>query len=244
MKNMPDFVRYIAFLLLIFICLLPLSQQANPEKQAQHSERHFREEKLEEYRQDRAFRYDVNPYRRNTIWQKVHYYLVQLFKAIFSDKGATPYLVSLILLGIITFVVIKLSDGQFQWIFGKESKNKAGQVVLPDEKTGGTDFIALADKALQEGDLRMCVRYRYLCILKELDEIAFIHWHKDKTNRDYLREIQDPAIRSQFQVQTLVFDYVWYGKFPLSNDQFQSIQSDFQRLIESIQNAKKKPDEG
>jgi hypothetical protein len=243
MKSMPD-VRYISSVLLVFLCLLPLSQQANPEKQAQHSERHFREEKLEEYRQDSAFRYDVNPYRRNTIWQKVNYYLVQLFKAIFSNKGIAPFLGSLILLGIIIFAVIRLSDGQFQWIFGKESKSKAGKVVLPDEETGGTDFNALADKALQEGDLRLCVRYHYLYILKELDENAFIHWHKDKTNRDYLREIQAPAIRSQFQVQTLVFDYVWYGKFPLGNDQFQNIQSGFQRLIESIQDVKRKPDEG
>jgi hypothetical protein len=240
---MPDFVRPISSLLLVFLCLLPFSQQANPEKQAQFSQRHFQRKKLEEYRQDKVFRYDVNPYRRNTIWQKIRYYLGRLFKAIFRDKEVAPFLSSLILLGILIFAVIRLSDGQFQWIFGKKSKSMAGQVVLPDEDPVGTDLNALADKALQEGDLRLCVRYHYLYILKELDENAFIHWHKDKTNRDYLREIQTPAIRSQFRIQTLVFDYVWYGKFPLGNEQFQNIQSGFESLIESIQDAKRKPDE-
>ncbi len=243
MKRMTDFIGYISSVLLVLLCLLPLSQQANPEKQAQHSERHFREERLEEYRQDRAFCYDVNPYRKNTIWEKINYYLARLFKAFFNNKGVAPFIGLLVLLGIIIFAVIRLSDGQFQWIFGKEGKNRAGKVVLSDEKTGGTDLNALADKALQEGDLRLCVRYHYLYILKELDENDFIHWHKNKTNCDYLREIQSPSIRSQFQVQTLVFDYVWYGKFPLNSDQFQNIQSGFQRLIESIQDAKRKSDE-
>ena len=240
---MSDFVRYISSVLLVFLCLLPLSQQAEPEKQAQHSKPHFGEERLSGYRQDKAFRYEINPYRRNTIWQKINYFLARLFKAIFSEKGVAPFLGSLILLGIIIFAVIKLSDGKFQWIFGKESKNKTGRVVLPDEEIGGINFTVLADQALQEGDLRLCVRYHYLYILKKLDENAFIRWNKDKTNRDYLREIQVPGIRSQFRIQTLAFDYVWYGKFPLSDDQFQNIQSGFENLIKSIQDEKGKSDE-
>ncbi|HKJ40452.1 MAG TPA: DUF4129 domain-containing protein, partial [Sunxiuqinia sp.] len=89
---------------------------------------------------------------------------------------------------------------------------------------------------------RLCVRYHYLYILKELDKKSFINYHKDKTNRDYLREIHSPDIRSQFQQQTLVFDYVWYGKFPLNHDQFHNVQSGFQRLAESIHLAKQGSD--
>ena len=243
MKRMTDLIRSGSSVLLIFLCLLPLNQQASPEKQDQHPERHFREEKLEEYRQDRAFRYDINPYRKNTIREKVNYYLARLFNALFRNNGAVPFIGLLILAGIIILAAIRLSDGHFQWIFGKEDKSRAGKVIPPDEKNGSADLNTLADKALQEGDLRLCIRFHYLRILKELDENAFIHWHKDKTNHDYLREIQSPSIRSQFQVQTLVFDYIWYGKFPVSNDQFQNIQSGFQRLTESIQDAKRKPDE-
>ncbi len=237
---MPDFFRNISRALLILLCLVSFSMSVtSAESPVQPTERHFQEEQLEKYRQDNEFRYDYNPYRQNTIWEKVKYYLYQLFKKAFSDSGAAPYIRSLVILAIIIFAVIKLSEGQFQWFLGKDNKDRTGNVVLPGEEISRIDLQALADKAMQDGDLRLCIRYHYLHILKELDKKAYISWHKDKTNRDYLREIQSADIRSQFKIQTLVFDYVWYGKFQLSNDQFQAVQSGFLNLISSIQNAKK-----
>ncbi len=241
MKNKPDFVRQLIFALLVLVSMLPSALQAAPVEQASLPGRHFREERLTEYKQESEFRYEVNPYREITIGQKIRNYLYRLLRAIFRQKGVTPLLTSAIFLGLIVFAVIRFSGGQFRWIFGKGSKHLPGQVSLPDEEIGGIDLNGLADKALQEGDLRLCIRYHYLYILKELNEAAFISWHKDKTNRDYLHEIQSADIRSQFQIQTLIFDYVWYGKFQPRNDQFQKIQSGFGNLIKAIRQAKEKP---
>ena len=243
MKNSPDFVRHLVFVLLVLVCLLPSGLHADPEQQAHHPKRQFREERLTEYKQESEFRYDVNPYRENTIGQKIKNYLSRLLRSIFSEKGVMPLLTSLIFLGLLVFAVVRLSGGQFQWIFGKGSKSQAGQVIMANEEIGSIDLNRLADQALQEGDQRLCIRYHYLFILKELHDNAFISWHQDKTNRDYLREIQSPDIRSQFQTQTLIFDYVWYGKFQPGPDQFQTIQSGFGNLIKAIREEKRQPNE-
>ena len=236
---MRDFSKLILHILLMLLCMLSLSLQAKPKEQDQYTQRHFQKKKIEEYQHDKEFSYDVNPYRINTINEKIKYYLSQLIKRLFSEKGAAPYIRTLILLAILIFVVIKLFEGQFQWFLGNGSQNKMGTVILPDEETGKVNLQNLADKALKEGNLRMGIRYHYLYILKELDEKNFIQFHKNKTNRDYLQEIQSANIRSQFQIQTMVFDYVWYGNFHLSNDQFQRVLAGFQNMIESIQNAKR-----
>jgi hypothetical protein len=243
MKNSPDSVRQLVFALLMLVGMLPSATQAAVVEQTPLQERHFREEKLTEYKKDREFRYEVNPYRENTVGQKIKNYLSLLLRSIFSEKGIMPLLTSLIFLGLLVFAVVRLSGGQFQWIFGKGSKTHAGQVTLADEEIASVDLNRLADQALQEGDLRLCIRYHYLYILKELHENAFISRHKDKTNRDYLHEIQSPDIRRQFQIQTVIFDYVWYGKFQPGNDQFQEIQSGFGNLIKSIRESKGKPNE-
>lgn len=244
MKSSLDFVRQLVFALLVLVCLLPSGLHADPEQQAHHPKRQFREQKLTEYKQDKQFRYDVNPYREITLGQKLKNFLSRLLRSIFREKGVMPLLTSLVFLALIVLAVVRLSGGQFQWIFGKGSKHLPGQVTLPDKEIGGIDLNSLADRALQEGDLRLCIRYHYLYILKELNEAAFISWHKDKTNRDYLHEIKSPDIRSQFQTQTVIFDYVWYGKFQPGSDQFRKIQSGFGNLIEAIREAKGKPNEG
>lgn len=235
---MPDFGKHITkivfFLLLLFTATKPVFAVKSNETQAQR----FDAEKLEEYRNDRDFRYEVNPYRQNTFWDKIRYYLGQFLNTLFSDKGPGPYIRTLILIVVLALAVIKLVDGNAQWFFGKESKSREGTVRLLEEDIAGADLMNLADIAHREGNLRLCIRYHYLHLLKELDAKGFISWHKDKTNRDYLREIRQTDIRSLFQVQTFVFDYVWYGNFEIDEVHYQTVQQGFQNLLTAIETQK------
>ncbi len=231
---MPDSRKHILYFFLLLFGLLPFNQHASPTKQNQLTGRHFAETKIEDFRQDRNFHYGINHYRKNTISNKIQHFLHQVANKLFSDKGAAPYIRSLILLAILLFVVVKLFEGQFQWFISKDSKNNIGKTILPDQEINQVNLQKLANKAMQEGNLRLSVRYHYLHILQELNKNEFIHWHKDKTNRDYLKEIESPSVRSQFKLQTVIFDYVWYGSFELTTEQYERINKGFQNLITSI----------
>ncbi|MCE4563006.1 DUF4129 domain-containing protein [Maribellus sp. CM-23] len=198
-------------------------------------ERNFDKTRLEEYKNDKDFQYENDVYRSNTLWNKVRYYFYKLLKFLFGKEGAGPVIRYMFLVAIVLFVVLQLSGTKLKWFLGKENKNRLGIVSIPDEDISGIDLAELAEKALSEGALRLCVRYHYLQLLKILDEKAYITWHRDKTNRDYLAEITQPEIRRQFQQQTLVFDYVWYGDFQLTEEQFQWVNSGFQNLMSRLQ---------
>ncbi|WP_167605443.1 DUF4129 domain-containing protein [Maribellus sediminis] len=198
-------------------------------------ERQFSETKLEEFRADKDFQYDSVTYRQITIWDKVRYYFYQLLKFMFGEEGAAPVIRYVFLVAVILFVVLQLTGAKVQWFLGKGKQAAKGIVSIPDEDISNIDLQELADKALSEGNLRLCIRYHYLHLLKVLDEKAHISWHKDKTNRDYLAEIKEPEIRKQFRQQTLVFDYVWYGNFKLSDEQFAWVNSGFQQLVNKLQ---------
>lgn len=198
-------------------------------------ERQFSETKLEEFRADKDFQYDNVTYRQITIWDKVRYYFYQMLKFLFGKEGAAPVIRYVFLVAVILFVVLQLTGAKVQWFLGKGKQATKGIVSIPDEDISNIDLQELADKALSEGNLRLCIRYHYLHLLKVLDEKAHISWHKDKTNRDYLTEIKEPEIRKQFRQQTFVFDYVWYGNFKLSDEQFAWVNSGFQQLVNKLQ---------
>ena len=227
------FPKIIAFIF-FFLCLgmgsgLVFASDTIPEQ------RQFDESKLEEYRVDQDFQYDVVNYKQSTIWDKIRYYFYKVLRFLFGKGGAAPIIRYLFLAAVIIFVVLQLTGAKLQWFFGKDNKTRTGIVSIPNEDISNINLQELADKALAEGNLRLCIRYHYLHLLKILDEKAYIVWHKDKTNRDYLAEIKQPEIRNQFRQQTLVFDYVWYGEFKLSEEQFKWVNAGFQDLVNELQ---------
>ena len=57
---------------------------------------------------------------------------------------------------------------------------------------------------------------------------------KDKTNMDFLRELSRTAFHKPFAALTLHYEYVWYGKAPLSSGQFSQLDDQFAAFTQSI----------
>ena len=75
----------------------------------------------------------------------------------------------------------------------------------------------------------------YLKCLKVLANKKTIEWHFDKTNTDYLNEIKDSKLKVLFKRVSYIYDYVWYGEFPIDADGFNRNTSDFNKLIKTSQ---------
>ena len=89
------------------------------------------------------------------------------------------------------------------------------------------DTDALLEKALANQDYRAAVRIKFLAALKDLSHKEKIKWRKEKTNRDYSRELQTEPYGSSFQELAYIFDYVWYGKQQLALEQYDRIDNQF-----------------
>ncbi|MGK0449122.1 MAG: hypothetical protein ACJA2M_002925, partial [Polaribacter sp.] len=61
-----------------------------------------------------------------------------------------------------------------------------------------------------------------------------IDYHKDKTNSEYLFEIEDTAMRSKFSYLSYVYTYVWYGEFSVDEQSFKAAQNKYQSFINRI----------
>lgn len=93
------------------------------------------------------------------------------------------------------------------------------------------DFIR---RAIEQGNYTLAVRLYYLAILKELSLQERIEWKRDKTNRDYLREMRSSNIFSDFSDVTTIFERIWYGNIALSQPDFEQVEPKFRNLIQTI----------
>lgn len=150
----------------------------------------------------------------------------------FFMSNIFPFLLGL----IVVFIILKAFLGSETgfWNFKKSSKKITEKLIYEEEDINETDFDTLLHKAIADKDYRLATRYYYLSLLKKLANKKHIAYHKDKTNSEYLFEIENKEMRSQFSYVSYIYSYVWYGEFPVDEAKFATIQNNYQSFLKTI----------
>ena len=157
------------------------------------------------------------------------------FKIDFLDYQTMEYIIYGLLGIIVLYLLIKfLLQNPVSSVFKTEDRAIEGFNYV-EEHIEQVDFDNLIKLALKDGNYRLATRYMYLKSLKVLANKKTIEWHYDKTNTDYLNEIKDSKLKALFKRISYIYDYVWYGEFPIDEDSFNKNKADFNQLIKTIQ---------
>ncbi|MBG47250.1 MAG: DUF4129 domain-containing protein [Pseudozobellia sp.] len=195
---------------------------------------------LEKYKSDKAFDYETTTseigwWNDFTAW--LGDLFLRLFELLFGIEKAAGFLatfleiVPYILLALLIFLLIKfflkLNARTLQG-----AKNREHSVILSEEENiiKNEDIQQLIKEAVAQKNYRLAIRYYYLGILKLLTEKDFIEWQLQKTNSDYLAEINNDDIKLNFSKITWLYDYIWYGDFAIDENGYSRAERSFLEL--------------
>lgn len=82
-------------------------------------------------------------------------------------------------------------------------------------------------KAVAAGKYHLGIRLLYLQTLRDLTAAGFIEFRQEKTNGDYVFQLFNSPFYKSFFSLTRNYEYVWYGKFPVSANAFEIMQAEF-----------------
>jgi len=74
----------------------------------------------------------------------------------------------------------------------------------------------------------------YLQILKLLSDTNRIQYQPDYTDLHYLQQLHQTKFYDEFSKAMRSYEYVWYGKFDISNERYMAIKNDFMKLQNKI----------
>jgi hypothetical protein len=192
--------------------------------------------------QDRDFVYEVKVEEKG-IWDRFKEWLSYWFKKLFglSDNVSASavnitlkIIATLIVLFVIYLIVKAILNKEGQWIFGKSTTKKIINHDDIERNLQHVDFEKLIASTLKSGNQRLAIRYYYLWLLKKMSEKNIIDWNPEKTNSDYLYEIQNNNLRSDFNYVSYLYNYIWYGEFEITDSSFESIKKTFETTLQSI----------
>lgn len=156
-----------------------------------------------------------------------------------SSGNREPFVKVLIIavaIGLIAFILYQLLSGDS--LFGPKNRkfSKSLQIDLEniEEHLPEADIPDFIRDALRKGDFKLAVRLHYLGLIQALARRQWIEWKRDKTNGDYLQEVQSQPVFDGFREVTLIFEKIWYGNRNLAEDGYRQIAGRFAEVEAEI----------
>jgi len=154
------------------------------------------------------------------------------FYKLFDSKGFR-YFIYIFLGSVLLYALYKIiAENNLRFFYrtpSKVSADPAGEAELPEE-----DLDQLLQKALNEKAHRPAVRYLYLKTLHMLEARQLIKRHIQTTDEEYARQLDQLPQGESFRWLMRAYERVWYGKFPLNDQQFDRLLQYFQDFHTSI----------
>jgi len=171
------------------------------------------------------------------VWNWFKRILQRFFEWLFGVERATgaleaflsilPYLILTVVLYFLLRFFLKVDS---KTLLMKGAEKASINLTEEEELIKNENLQQLIENAIINKNYRLAIRYYYLSILQSLASKEFINWQQEKTNEDYIKEIQKIEIKDNFKKSTLLYDFVWYGNFQINEPEFVKAQEQFNTL--------------
>lgn len=135
---------------------------------------------------------------------------------------------------VLYLVYILLNEGGSGLFSSKGHKTIENFEDITSENIENADINALINRAENNQDYRLAIRYYYLLVLKTLTLKNHIKFEDDKTNADYLNNIKSKPFSGAFEHISYLYNYIWYGEFPLDIHQYTIAKDKFVTLLNEV----------
>lgn len=166
---------------------------------------------------------------------EVYSALTRLLERLFGASANGGWISNLVLIVVLAAAVI-VAARLARRLRRPQNKRKKTRLVLGEEIAADGTSRELAEAGLtaaRAGDFRTAVRKLYVSLLYELSERNLIELEDSATNHEYLSKASRlSGLAGPMRYLTDRFDYVWYGMFPSSEDDFAAYLARYEEAME------------
>lgn len=134
---------------------------------------------------------------------------------------------TILIVGLLVILVVFIRKGKSGLLKPIPENESITELTVDDLEN--TDYQKLLDIALANSDLRLATRYTFLIALQFLQINKKINWQKEKTNQEYLQEL-NAELQAPFSALIRAYEYVWYGEMKINIHVYHRVKEYFLHL--------------
>ncbi len=146
-------------------------------------------------------------------------------------------LIYALVIGLIGFLIYKFAPYLISRFKTREKREKRDRVILGEKIAAGEtpdNLFSQAEQMAREGDLRGAIRKGYIALLCELSDRKIIGLSKNKTNRDYLRDVRKRReLYQNMNGLTNNYERHWYGFQEAGENDWTEFKDGYQKAVKS-----------
>lgn len=179
------------------------------------------------------------------IYRKIAAWLAQFFpEPDLSDSTSSGYrsfylflqiLLYALVFGVVGFLIYKFAPSLLKRFGTRQAKEKQDRVILGERIAAdetAENLFAAAERLAREGKPREAIRQGYIALLCDLSDRKIIGLAKNKTNRDYLRDVQRrESLYENVSDLTANFERHWYGFAPTDARDWEEFRNVYEKTL-------------
>jgi len=137
--------------------------------------------------------------------------------------------------GFVTFIIIFLANSNAGLFRRKNTAIQSDEEMeLITDNIFEINYQKEIDKAVSNGNYNFAVRLMFLRVLRNLTDKKIIQYTPDRTNFDYLLQLQPTDYYKDFFKLTRNYEYSWYGHFDVDMERYSWIRRDFENFDQKL----------
>ncbi len=199
--------------------------------------RHLEVSKIKSYSEQKEFDYRDQNARTMSIWDRFWSWFWEQFYRMSQNKSVQKgfeIFIWIFSVSLILFAIYRLTGMERKFFFQGNRQGKPLNYSEEQEDIHAIDFTQAIQDAIERQQYRVAIRLMYLKNMKILSDRNLIQFRPNKTNTEYTRELQSTSYARGFEEITLVYEYAWYGEFPVERETFERLRNIFFEYEKSI----------
>ncbi len=201
--------------------------------------RHLPFSQIKSYSEQKEFDYRENKAKAVSLWDRFwQWFWEQFYKMSQKESVQRSFEIFIWItsISLILFAIYRLTGMERRFFFRTSGSERPLSYREEQEDIHSIDFDKSIQDAIDKNQYRLAIRLMYLKNIKILSDRNLIHFTPNKTNFDYTQELRSSGYARGFEDITLVYEYAWYGEFPIAKENFDSLRlifSDYEKTIRS-----------
>ena len=189
---------------------------------------------VDSYRSQKVFNYTLPPLETNFL-QQLWAFLLKKYRILADISDAMPLIYKILMGGMILFFLfVIITKTRLYKIFYSDNEIESPEFNFSNTVDQSIDFDDAIRLQMELRQYRLAIRLLYLKVINELRIKEIIHYSKEKTNIDYLRDLTNEDLKSRFYAITTIYNHVWYGDIEIDEDQYERFEKSFQSFYTTV----------